>query len=133
MSPVGATGPFLAQGVASAIQFKGLPDGAKRCLNRASSDLISSTCMPFTDKSGKTSKDVNPFSVFNSSEKRVQLRVESVDAVWSTTPWAASSLARRQTTSEFSLVLRWSSSHEVFCWRGKSALNLVRNWRSVRS
>ena len=146
MAPVVFVGTPLVEGVGSEVQFKGLPDGAKRCLNRANSDLMSSSCMPFTDKAGKTSQDCNLFSVFNSLEKGVQVRVVAADEVGPVSPMSNPdflslsndpvgrvSLRKIVQTSELSLLCRRSKSHEAPCWRGKSELNLVRNWESERS
>lgn len=66
-------GKFWVGWVGSKVQFKGLPDGAKRILNRANSDLMSSSSMPFTDILGKTDKDCNLLFCFNSSEKGVHI------------------------------------------------------------
>lgn len=53
------------------IQFEGLADGAKRCLNRANSDLMSSSCSSLTYEVGKTREEVNSAAKGDSREKRV--------------------------------------------------------------
>ena len=128
MAPVVFVGIPLVEGVGPAVQFKGLPDGAKRCLNRANSDLMSSSCIPFTDKTGKTSKDCSLFSVFNSVEKGVQVRVVSFDEVCPVSPMSQPHfvslsndpvgrvlLSKRAKTSELGLLCRRSKSHEAPC------------------
>ena len=128
MAPVVFAGIPLVEGVGPAVQFKGLPDGAKRCLNRANSDLMSSSCIPFTDETGKTSQDCSLFSVFNSLEKGVQVRVVSFDEVSPMSPMSDAdlgslindpvgrvSLSKIVETSELSLLCRRSKSHEAPC------------------
>ena len=106
---------------------------------------MSSACVPFTDVAGETFKEVNPCACFNSGEKWVHVSVEGSAEVGPMSPISQAdflslihdaiedvSSRKRVKTFEIILVCSRSSSHELFCWRGKSELNLVRKAASVR-
>ena len=88
---------------------------------------MSSTCMPFTDPTGKGAEEVNSSCCFNSSEMRVHLMLvgAEVDPVspilqpdflsLSHDPVGGVCPCSKVKTSELTLLCRHSISHEVPC------------------
>jgi hypothetical protein len=116
------------------VQLEGLADGAKRVLNRGSADLVSSTRMPFTDVTGKSLQDGNPSWSVDASQERVHsteagevtpMRPISQPNFLTLIQDPIGGVSPRSTekTRELTALCSWSSSQELSCGRGKSALN----------
>ena len=130
----------MVGGVGAVVQLEGLADGAKRVLNRAKADLMSTACVPCTDVSGKAPKDVKAaLRCGDICEKWVHLTdvmaeigpmgtIAQVDFLGlSHDPVGTRFPSSKEKTSEVSFLSGRSMVHEASCERGKSELNLVRN------
>ena len=135
----------LVRGGGFSIQQAGLGDGCHRTLDCASSDLIFSACVTMAYVGGKGLDELELGCWVEVLEVGISV-AKPVGEVAPVVPVAISCLGSlshdpmgslfpcsSEQTREISLFWRWCCCQQEVCGvRGKSELNLVRSWESVR-
>ena len=128
---VSAIGAGSVDGVVEVFQLEGLADGAKRCLNRASADLMSSSCEALSHIFGKATEESRAAAAGDSFEIGVHVialsaplfpvcPVSTLDfGSLISDPIGSGLLRSKEHTHDVILHRRRSSCHDAPCERGK--------------